>query len=74
MPEAGDHQAIGLARERRRQNRVTLGVARKLLRKRDELLAAQRGTTTYLFGHLDNDRAIAATLATSTVRVPQMVG
>ena len=52
MTEPGDHQAIGLAGERRGQNRVALGVARKLLRKRDELLAAERRATTYLFGHL----------------------
>lgn len=40
--EAGDHKAIGLAGERRRQQRVTFGVTGKLLRERDEFLRLQR--------------------------------
>src|SRR5207244_12813055 len=51
LAEPGDHQAIGLARERRRQNRVALGIARQLLRERDEFLPAKRHSLTYLFGH-----------------------
>jgi hypothetical protein len=70
----GDHQTIGLACERGGQNRMTLGVAGELLRKRDELLAAERGTTTCLFGHLNNDRVIAGSLATSTVLAQQPSG
>jgi hypothetical protein len=50
VAEPRDHQAIGLARERRRQNRVTLRVAGQLLGKRNQLLAAKRRASN-LFGH-----------------------
>ncbi|HZR23220.1 MAG TPA: hypothetical protein VFA59_06515 [Vicinamibacterales bacterium] len=40
--EAGDHQPVGLARERGGQNRMSLGVASELLGKRDELSPVAR--------------------------------
>jgi hypothetical protein len=49
--EPGDHEAIGLACERCRQNRVTLGLAGQFLREGDQFPAAERGATTNLFGH-----------------------
>src|SRR4051812_1095832 len=44
QPQARDHQTIGLAGERGREDRVTLGVARELLRQRDQVLALSRRT------------------------------
>src|SRR5438105_3192680 len=40
--ESGDHEAIGLTGEGRREQRVTFRVAGELLRKRDQLLTLLR--------------------------------
>src|SRR5947209_18739303 len=40
--QTGDHQPIGLTGQRRGQNRMTLGIARQLLRERDEVPAVGR--------------------------------
>ncbi len=39
--QAGEHQTIGLARERRREQRVVLRIAREFLGKRNELVTVR---------------------------------
>jgi hypothetical protein len=51
LAEPGDHQAIGLAGQRCRQNRVTLGIARQFLREGNQFPAAERRAATELLGH-----------------------
>ena len=51
QPQSGNHQPIGLAGERRGENRVTLGIARELLGQGDELLALGRRTAPDHLGH-----------------------
>ena len=43
LPETRVHQAVGLAGERRRQERMALGVARQFLRQRDEIVPILAG-------------------------------
>jgi hypothetical protein len=45
----GDHQTVSLARQRRRQNRVTLRIARQLLGETDQVLTLQRRTPAFHF-------------------------
>ena len=45
--EAGDHEAIGLARQRRRENSVPFGISRQLLGERDEVPALQRSAAAF---------------------------
>jgi hypothetical protein len=58
LPQPGNHQAIGLARERRRKNRVALGIARHFQRERDQIPAPGRSTAG-LFEHSGYDRPFA---------------
>ena len=51
QPKTRDHQPIGLAGQRRGQNSVTLGIARELLRERDEFLPLDRFTPTFRLSH-----------------------
>jgi len=49
--EAGDHESIGLAGERRGQNRVALGISRQLLGERNEVAAVQRSAAVFHLWH-----------------------
>ena len=49
--ETGDHEPIGLARERRRKNRVPFRVSRQLLGERDEVPALQRYAAAFHLWH-----------------------
>jgi hypothetical protein len=42
LPKAGDHQPVGLARQRSGEDGMALSITRELLRKRDEIPAARR--------------------------------
>jgi hypothetical protein len=51
LPQTLDHEPVGLAGKRRRQDGVTLGIAREPLRERNQFLPAKRRLTTNLFLH-----------------------
>ena len=49
QPKPGDHQAVGLAGQRRRQYRVTLRIARQFLGKANQVLPLERRTSALDF-------------------------
>src|SRR5438132_1511427 len=76
--EAGVHQAIRLARERRRKNRVALGVARELLCEGDQFLAvaesARLGYSRFQIRHGPvHHRAHNGTWQPQPPRVPAII-